>query len=393
MTTSIASAKSLIGRTLCHRYELCELLGEGAMGAVFRAKALGRAEHVAVKVLWPHLASDTALRARFEREAHVARRVGNANTVQVFEQGEEADGTVFFVMELVSGRSLLDALTEVKRMPEARAARILAQVCNALAAAHARGIVHRDVKAENVMLLGMPGHEEVKLLDFGVAKQVTRTDGEASQPVLTMCGALIGTPGYMAPELWRGEPLDPTTDVYACGALLYELVTGELPFPGDNVMRVWQQHELEAPRAPRERAVDLSEAMEAVILKALSKRREDRQQSALELRSELLGIVADLEEAERARAAALSALVNEALAAGEAARKAEMAEIARAAAAARAAADRMAEGEKRRTLPPRAGKVSKVRGWERKAAMIVTHAALGAGAGALVFSILSLLQH
>src|SRR5262249_4835020 len=157
----------LVGRTLQDQFVLKQLLGEGAMGAVFRADGPEGSE-VAVKVLWPHLASNAEMKTRFVREASAARRINHVNTVQVIDLGEDS-GLSYMVMELVDGRCLLDALLEDKRLAPARAARILVQICGALAAAHQHGIVHRDLKPENVMLLGRPTDllgERVKLLDF-----------------------------------------------------------------------------------------------------------------------------------------------------------------------------------------------------------------------------------
>ena len=286
----------LIGRTLQGRFTITELLGEGAMGIVYRGLDAQEGCEVAIKVLQPQLADHPEVVARFYREGSAARRIAHANTVRIFGRGEDA-GVHFLVMELLQGRSLADVAAATPRMGQARAARILIQVCGALEVAHARGIVHRDLKPDNVMVLGGPDDllgEHAKLLDFGIAKRV---EEDPSQPAgvedsfnmedLTQCGALVGTPEYMAPEQCRGLAVDARTDIYACGVMLYRLVTGRVPFSAEHPLEICQLHLAETPRPPSALAPNLHPAIEAAILRAMSKEPAARQQSARALRVQL----------------------------------------------------------------------------------------------------------
>jgi serine/threonine protein kinase/predicted esterase len=280
---------ALIGRTFGRRFTLTTLLAEGSMGAVFRGRERGGAVEVAVKVLLPRLASDPAACARFEHEARMAAHVDHPNAVRVLAHGMEA-GVPYLVMELVEGRELFDVLAEAGRFAPSRAVAILLQICDALSTAHDAGIIHRDVKPENVMLSGdpsSPGGERVKLLDFGVAKQLESTPGEGEEDV-TVVGTILGTPGYMAPEQCLGHTVDARSDVYSCGALLYHLVTGRPPFEDLNPFVTLARQINEAPRPPSTMVPGLDRALEVTILKALAKRPEDRHQSAVELWEELL---------------------------------------------------------------------------------------------------------
>jgi len=291
----MTDSDALLGRTFGGRFLLVARLGEGGMGTVFRAVQQGGARtEVAVKVLRADLADDPACRARFEREMVMAAQIDHPNAVRFLEAGVE-DGVPFFAMELVQGRELFDVLAVERRLSEVRGATIALQICDAVATAHDRGIVHRDLKPENVMLTGDPtsaAGERVKLLDFGIAKQIGQLGLEAGR--ITVIGAIVGTPTYMAPEQSQGKPVDARSDVYACGALLYHLVTGRPPFEDESPMKTLYRHVHELPCPPRQLVPSLSPELEAIILKALAKRPEDRQQGAGELWEELLAILPTL---------------------------------------------------------------------------------------------------
>jgi serine/threonine-protein kinase len=291
---------ALLGRTFAGRFAITKKLGEGGMGTVFRAVRHGaEPADVAIKILHHNFAADPVLRARFAREAQTAAQVDHPNAVQILEQGEE-DGIPYFVMELVEGRDLFDVLVAEGRLSGVRAAMITLQVCDAVATAHDRGIIHRDLKPENVMLTGDPASpegERVKLLDFGVAKWVGRRPEDCEQ--ITVAGTLVGTPAYMAPEQCLGEPVDARSDVYACGAVLYHLVTGRPPFEDECPFHTLYRHIHEPPRPPSELAPGLHPELEAVILRALAKRPDDRQQGASELWEELLATLPRLGETSR----------------------------------------------------------------------------------------------
>ena len=316
--------KDLIGVRLEARYVITDLLGEGAMGTVYRGFDETSLNDVAIKVLQPSLAADQDLVTRFRREATAARRVDHEGAVRVLGRGCEG-GLHYLVMELLEGESLAHVLTQTGWMQEGRAVRLMIQLCGALAVAHERGVVHRDVKPENVMVLdaGETLGERVKLLDFGIAKRVAGTkpsvsieDSFGGGPQ-TRCGALLGTPEYMAPEQCAGMDVGPWTDVYACGVLLYRMVTGKVPFQDDGVhaLHVIMRHLREEPVPPCAHNPTLSPALEAVILKALRKAPSARHPSAAELRDELSAVLDDIEalEEEPTLVGPLATRVHEAL--------------------------------------------------------------------------------
>lgn len=299
-------AHALLGRTLDGHLRLTDFLGEGAMGIVCRGVDTRTMSDVAVKILHPVLAVHPEVVARFYREGAAARRVDHRNAVRMLGRGRD-QGLCYLVMELLDGRTLSDLLHAEGRIAQTRAARLVAQLCEALSVAHRRGVVHRDIKPGNVMISAGPAGEQAKLLDYGVAKHVPHGDPRLAPledsfcgPDSIACGALVGTPEYMAPEQCCALPVDARTDVYACGVMLYRAITGRVPFTADTVLEICQLHLAEPPRPPRELVPGLDAVLEAVILKALAKAPEARQQSALELRRELLAALEAIaaEEAE-----------------------------------------------------------------------------------------------
>lgn len=275
------------------------------MATVYRGVQDGDPREVAIKVMHPELARDATFARRFRREARAASALHHPSTVRIIDYG--VDGLVAYIaMELLSGRDLFDVLTVERRLSEARAARILIEVCDALTSAHAEGIVHRDLKPENIMLLGPPrpdGREQIKVLDFGIAKILDKdlkdTEGEPPSSgivssALTTVGVIVGTPEYMSPEQCRGEPVDPRSDLYACGVLLYQLVTGHLPFMGDSVIDIALKHIRQAPPRPSNYLPSLHPGLETIILTALEKWPAQRQQSAAELKAALEEILPEL---------------------------------------------------------------------------------------------------
>jgi serine/threonine protein kinase len=216
----------LIGTTIAVKFELEERLGEGGMGVVYRAKDRALKRTVAVKLLAPHLLQDTAARARFQREIASAVAIEHPHVVPVYDAGYE-DGFFYLVMRCVDGPSLGQLLVRHGPLPEERAMRIVGQVASALHAVHERGIVHRDVKPQNVLLWGAGTPDEHALLtDFGIARAIDETRG------ITRFG-VIGTPGYMAPELHKSRSVAPAGDQFALACVAFELLTGRLPFDQD----------------------------------------------------------------------------------------------------------------------------------------------------------------
>ncbi|HEX9241432.1 MAG TPA: serine/threonine-protein kinase [Anaeromyxobacter sp.] len=265
-----------VGRVLGDRYRVLSRLGEGGMGTVYLCEHAVLGRRYAVKVLRPELGGDPELAERFRNEAIAASRIGGENVVDVVDFGAERDGALYYVMEALDGRSLGAIVAEEGPLDVARALGLLEQVCRALGAAHARGVVHRDVKPDNVFVVRRPdGTELVKVIDFGVS-QVSLDDGRER---LTRAGAIIGTPEYMAPEQAAGEPVDQRADVYALGVLAYELLTATLPIVAHTPVATLVAHQTRTPEAPSRRRASVPLDVDALVLCALAKRPEDRPQT------------------------------------------------------------------------------------------------------------------
>jgi serine/threonine-protein kinase len=278
------------GRIVAGKFRVEQLIGEGGMGKVFRATQLSLDKTVVLKVLRQSLLSDARTVARFQREAKAASRLNHPNSISVIDFGQGDDGSLYIAMEHVSGIDLHQLLSNEGPLDERRIGHIIAQVLSALSDAHAAGVIHRDLKPENIMVENRRGERDfVKVLDFGIAK-ITDTDGSEGQ-ALTRAGFVCGTPEYMSPEQARGAMLDPRSDLYAVGVILYQCATNKLPFEADSAVGLATMHLTTPPTPPRERGGHISEALEALILKALAKDPNDRPQSAEEFRSDLLAAV------------------------------------------------------------------------------------------------------
>jgi tRNA A-37 threonylcarbamoyl transferase component Bud32 len=286
---------ALIGRVIAGKYEISEYVGGGGMGAVYRAHQKSIDKDVALKVMHPEMASDPKFAERFQREARAASRLDHVNSMRVMDFGQEPDGVLYIVMELLDGRSLLDVVRDDPPLSDDRIVGILSQVLAALAVAHGMGIVHRDLKPENVMILAARSDDGdsidlVKVCDFGIAKLADpRSDekSDRSKEKLTSQGMMIGTPEYMSPEQARGDPLDSRSDLYSVGVILFQLITGRIPFEGETAFGIALKHVTDLVPKPSSINPQVSPALEAVCLKALQKRREDRYLTAREMRAEL----------------------------------------------------------------------------------------------------------
>lgn len=278
----------LIGQTVAGRFLIEALLGAGGVGKVYRARQLGLERLACVKLLRPGHAQDRSVVARFEREARAASRLTHENCVQVYDFGQH-DGVLYLAMEYVDGRDLRTLLQQEHPLGVKRACLLTAQILAALSEAHAHGIVHRDLKPENVMVTTRRGAELVKVLDFGIARLL-----DADEPALTAVGRVCGTPLYMSPEQATGAAVDARSDLYAVGVLLYQLLTGVVPFASMNTMEVLTRHVTETPRSPMAMmpGLDLPPRLERLVLQALAKSAEDRPRSASVFRAELLAIAA-----------------------------------------------------------------------------------------------------
>jgi len=269
--TSSADADRLVGRLVDGRYDVRERVARGGMATVYRALDTRLGRVVALKVMHRHLADDEAFASRFVREARAVARLNNPGVVAVFDQGED-DGSVYLAMELVPGRTLRDVVRDEAPLPALRAVGLVERVAGALAAAHSAGIVHRDVKPENV-LLGDDG--AVKVADFGLARALQSGAGHSTATATG--GLLIGTVAYLAPELVVGEGADPRSDVYACGIVLYELLTGSKPHVGDTPIQVAYQHvHTDVPPPSQALPTPLPDYVDAVVARATARDRDLR---------------------------------------------------------------------------------------------------------------------
>ncbi len=298
----------LVGRTLAGKYTLEEVLGEGAMGVVYKARQLSLEKTIAVKVMHLDLVSDETFAARFHREAKAASRLDHPNSIRILDFGQEADGLLYIAMEFLDGQDLLHVIEHESPISPRRIVEILAQVLSALAVAHEMGIIHRDLKPENIMILRRridegPG-EAVKVCDFGIAKVADSADSIPSlSPAwakkkgrLTTAGLVVGTPEYMSPEQGRGDPLDARSDLYAVGVVLYYLLAGRIPFDAPTPLGIVVKHQHEDPIPPSSIRPEADLQLEEVCLRAMQKRPDERYAGAREMRSALHAAVAGLAE-------------------------------------------------------------------------------------------------
>jgi eukaryotic-like serine/threonine-protein kinase len=284
----------LIGAMLSGRYLVTRKVGQGGMGAVYEATHTLIGKRVAVKVLLEKYARREAIVQRLEQEARLASSCQNEHIIDITDFGTTEDGRTFVVMEYLDGESLAECLARETRLPEQRILQIVSQAASALAAAHAKGIVHRDIKPENLFLLRRKDQDFVKVVDFGISKSLRASDEAEEQPRLTQTGMVLGTPLYMSPEQARGDDeLDARVDIYALGVIMYEATTGRVPFIGNNYLSVISQVLNEEPRAPRAVRPELSEELEAVVLRAMSKDRTERYASATELLNDVTALLED----------------------------------------------------------------------------------------------------
>jgi serine/threonine-protein kinase len=262
------------------RYALDEVIGHGGMGQVWRGHDTRLDRVVAVKLLRTDLARDPAFQARFRREAQAAASLEAPNVVSVYDTGEDERGVPWIVMEHVEGRTLRDILSSEGRLLPRRALEVAVDICSALEVAHQAGIVHRDIKPGNVMLTSQG---EVKVMDFGIARAAA-----GSESTMTQTEAVVGTAAYLSPEQARGEHVDPRSDLYSTGCLLYELLTGTPPFVGDSAVAVAYQHVREDPVPPSTYVAGLSPDVDAVVLTAMAKNPAHRYVDADAMREDLL---------------------------------------------------------------------------------------------------------
>src|SRR5215203_5677075 len=259
------------------RYFLGRSLGSGGMGEVYLAHDEVLDRDVALKVLRSHYAGDEEFAGRFLREARSAASLSHPNIVQVYDRGETEGGISYIAMEYVPGGTLKELIDGRAPLGAREAAGVAARISLALEAAHERGVIHRDIKPQNVLVTASG---DLKVTDFGIARAASAVTSSAS-------GAIFGTAGYISPEQALGEPVGPASDLYSLGVVLYEMLTGELPFTADNSIAVCMKHVNEPPLPPKILNPDIPDGMNALVLMLLAKHPTDRYGSALELMTNL----------------------------------------------------------------------------------------------------------
>ncbi len=281
-TSAAAPLDPYIGALLSDRYRILRKLGQGAMGSVYLAEHVLIERQVAVKILSGDVAHSPEAMRRFIQEARSAACIGQENIVEIHDFGETESDSMYFAMEYLAGQDLAGLVRACAPLPADRVRHVLTQICRALAAAHEKGIVHRDLKPENIILIERDGRPDfVKVLDFGIAKIMS---AEAVPERLTKAGTIIGTPEYMAPEQTRGEATDHRADIYALGCILYEMLTGSVPFLGKTLMEILSKHMFQQPEPPSLRArVPVAADLEAICLRAMAKDPAGRFQSMREM--------------------------------------------------------------------------------------------------------------
>ena len=260
------------GATVAERYEILAEVGKGGFGRVFRARDVEAQEPVALKVLNPALTSDERVRARFLGEVKLCRRIAHPNVIKVFDV-LELGGFCVIVMEYVDGRSLKQMIRQEGALGLGRAFTIVSQVCQGLDAAHSVGVVHRDVKPQNILITKSLG---VKIVDFGLARHL----GGKS---ISQSGVILGTPEYMSPEQVSGKSVDARSDIYSLGVVMYEMLTGRVPFPGETPVAIILGHLKKPPESPRTLRPDLPPWASYMVLKAMAKKPAHRFQKATEI--------------------------------------------------------------------------------------------------------------
>jgi serine/threonine protein kinase len=298
---------ALIGRTIAEKFRIEAFVGRGAMGSVYKARQLALRKTVALKVMRVHGAADRAYGVRFKREASAASRLDHPNSVRVIDFGQEPDGLLYMAMDYVEGRNLYTVLDEDWPLSNERIVSILSQTLAALQVAHAMGVVHRDLKPANILLVQHTdddgvARELVKVCDFGVAKFLEddrpKTEGgtaakgsfpSSHNTTITSHGMTVGTPAYMSPEQALGEAMDARSDLYAVGVILFQMLTRQLPFEAMTPIKMMLKHVHVPPPRPSEFKPDVDSRLEGICMRALSKKPEDRHQSARDMRADLLG--------------------------------------------------------------------------------------------------------
>jgi len=273
------SADALLGAVIDDRFEVIEKLGEGGMGAIYKARQLSVDRVVALKILLHDQRGDRISVERFRHEAYLASRLKHPNAIVIHDFGQTGDGLLYIAMEFLSGETLKQRLRRVGPLSLDTSLRVMSQTLRTIAEAHRMGMVHRDLKPDNVFLTEMDGDRDfVKVLDFGIAKLTAVQDGVESN--LTVAGKIYGTPNYMSPEQIRGKPVEPQSDLYSLGVIFYEVLAGRLPFVASTPVDVMMMHLRDLPSPLTSLRPEVPPELERTILRALEKDRRARYQNA-----------------------------------------------------------------------------------------------------------------
>ncbi|HQO91563.1 MAG TPA: serine/threonine-protein kinase [bacterium] len=291
MTTNISMEieEKYIGSVINERYKIIRKIGVGGMGNVYFAEHEILKKKVAIKILHFEQSKRKDTLERFKREAIAASNMGQANIVDVTDFGYTEEGNAYFVMEYIEGNSLAEVIKNEKRLPLEYAVSVACQISVALYSAHSKGIIHRDLKPENILITEKDGVTPfVKIVDFGISKIVHDEINKKDRPkTLTKSGSIFGTPEYMSPEQAGGNNVEPTSDIYSLGVIIYEMLTGRIPFSDDNYMKVLHKHQYEFPQIPSSLNPSIPSDMDSLIMKCLEKKPFNRYESMLSLLSDL----------------------------------------------------------------------------------------------------------
>jgi serine/threonine protein kinase/tetratricopeptide (TPR) repeat protein len=280
---------TLIGTTLADKYQIMEKLGSGGMGLVYKAKHLLMKRLVALKLMLPQFAASATALKRFRQEAQAASHLNHPNILKVYDFGVTPQGLPYLVMDLLEGTNLSAELTTRNFLPVGRALNIFVQTCSALSHAHQKGVIHRDLKPGNIMMVEYDGQSDVvQIVDFGMAKILTDMDGDTEE--LTKTGEVFGSPMYMSPEQCMGRELDARSDIYSLGCVMYRTLTGKPAVAGASAMECFNKHATAVPASFADVAPELMlpPSLEAIVFKAMAKEIEDRHESMADLREQLM---------------------------------------------------------------------------------------------------------